>query len=135
MDIEIVGTTNYDGIHTIVATSDADHFDIEIAFNAETFDGDETTEDVIQKDFDVHYVSIASISANGDYEITLYSGESGSEVEISCIPVTRSAVQSQEGSQSTINSIVTKKTKISAALNSSNAAANTLTIKLVYHTY
>ena len=58
MNIEISGSTNYDGVHTIVAVSDSDHFDIEIAFNAETFAGSETIEDVIPNDFDFHFVNI-----------------------------------------------------------------------------
>lgn len=135
MKIKIVGTTNYDGTHTIVAVNDANTFDIEIAFNAETFAGSETTEDVIPLDFDFHFVDVNSISANGDYEINLYSGESGSEVRIGRIPVARNAVQSQEGSQATFTPINLRNTKISASLNSGNAAANTVTIKLVFHTY
>ncbi|GAG42057.1 unnamed protein product, partial [marine sediment metagenome] len=36
----------------------------------------------INENFDIHYVNISGISANGDYEIKLYQGGGGSETAI-----------------------------------------------------
>jgi hypothetical protein len=89
----------------------------------------------INEDFDIHWINVSSISANGNYEIALYSGGAGSEVEICRIPTSRTTVQSQEGSIPTQTEIIPADTRISAALSSGNAALDTVLIKLMYHRY
>ena len=85
--------------------------------------------------FDIHWISISAISANGEYIIALYSGAGGSEVLIAQVPVTRNAVQSQEGSVQVITPRMAAGTRISAALSSGNAVADTVNIKVSYHEY
>jgi len=86
-------------------------------------------------DFDIHWVSISAISANGDYMLRLYTGAALSEVFLSEFDFYRTAVQSQEGSAPIITVIVRKNTRISAAISSGNAGANTVNVKVRYHVY
>jgi hypothetical protein len=85
--------------------------------------------------FDIHWVNISSISANGDFELKLYKGAALSEVEIAHIAFSRTAVQSQEGAQPIQMPIQVADERISAAISSSNAAADTVAVKLYYHEY
>lgn len=89
----------------------------------------------ITDDFDIHWVKVSSISANGDYVICLYKGGIGVEEFIGDVPASRSAVQSQEGSLPAITSIVPGGTRISAGLSSSNNAQDSLLVKVMYHEY
>ncbi len=85
--------------------------------------------------FDIHFMDISDISANGEYQIELYKGGIGAEISIGNFGTGRNAVQSQEGARPIITEMLPANTRISAALSSSNAGANTLTIKLEGHTY
>lgn len=89
----------------------------------------------ITNDFDLHFLNISEISANGEYEIALYQGGAGNEILIGCFGVIRTAVQSQEGSRNIITPLILANTRISAALSSGNAAQNTINIKLEGHEY
>ncbi len=89
----------------------------------------------IGDEFDIHWVQVSAISANGDYVICLYSGGAESEVLIGEVAVSRSAAQSQEGSAPIITPIIPNDTRISAGMSSGNAAQNTLLIKVMYHEY
>ena len=85
--------------------------------------------------FDLHWANINTISANGDYLVAFYKGAALSEIEICCIPVSRSAVQSQEGSVQLITELLDANERISAAISSSNNTQNTLNLKVIYHIY
>lgn len=89
----------------------------------------------IAEDFDIHWISVSTISANGSYMLRLYKGAVEAEVLIASIPLVRTAVTSQEGSALCTTPIIPANTRISAAISSGNAAQNTLSIKLGYHTY
>ena len=89
----------------------------------------------ITKDFDIHWLHIGGLSANGEFIVALYQGAGGSETLIGEVPVVRNAVQSQEGSLTLITPLMDANTRISAALASSPAAANTADIKISYHEY
>lgn len=89
----------------------------------------------IGADFDIHWIHILNISANGCYMVALYSGTAGNEVVIGKVPIGRSAVQSQEGNTNIITSLIPANTRISAGLSSENNAQDTLLIKLMYHEY
>jgi hypothetical protein len=89
----------------------------------------------ITSPFDSHWISVNSITANGEYELYLYSGAAGEEVEIGMVPITRTAVQAQEGSVFNMSEIQAPNTRISAALRGSPAGAESLNIKIGYHTY
>ena len=85
--------------------------------------------------FDIHFMDISDISANGEYQIELYKGGIGAEISIGNFGTGRNAVQSQEGARPIITEMLPANTRISAALSSSNAGANTLMIKLEGHMY
>jgi len=89
----------------------------------------------IGKDFDIHWVHILDISANGCYMVALYSGTAGNEVVIGKVPIGRSAVQSQEGNTKIMTPLIPANTRISAGLSSENNAQDTLLVKLMYHEY
>jgi hypothetical protein len=89
----------------------------------------------ITNDFDLHFLNIAALSANGEYQIALYTGAAFSEVLIGEFGAVRNAVQSQEGSRPILTPLLPANTRISAALSSSNAGANSLSIKVEGHEY
>ena len=89
----------------------------------------------IGSDFDIHWAQVAAMSANGEYMIALYQGAGGSETLIAEIPITRNAVQSQEGSVQIVTPLMSANARISGAISSGNVAADTLIIKVSYHTY
>ena len=132
-NVTIAGSINYNGTFEIVAVSDADHFDIESAFTAETFDGGgaETAIDVITEDFDIHFLSIEDLSANGVYEIVIY--DDGTEVGRT--RVTKNAVQDGTVNAPIQTSIIAAGSVITAKAATDNAAGDTVTISIFYHTY
>lgn len=85
--------------------------------------------------FDIHWAIVSDISAVGDFHLKLASGESGSEVEIGDAIFSRSANQTQEGSSPVRTPRVAAGTRLSVALSSSNAAVNTIGLKMNYHVY
>jgi len=89
----------------------------------------------ITEDFDLHFLDISDISANGEYQIALYTGAALSEVLVGEFGAVRNAVQSQEGARNILTPLFDANTRISAALSSSNAGANTINIKLEGHKY
>lgn len=91
----------------------------------------------IADDFDIHYVSIEDISANGVYELVLYfdaDGVGGDEVEIGRVRFTKSAVQSATLNVPMTTPIIPANYQIKAKLASSNGGS-TATISIFYHTY
>ncbi len=88
----------------------------------------------ITESFDVHFVTISNISANGNYNLNLYSGGGGSEVFIGAVTFTRTANKDQ-AALVIQTPIIPPNTRISGALSSSNAAADTADVKIEYHTY
>jgi hypothetical protein len=85
--------------------------------------------------FDLHFMNISEISADGQYVIALYKGAPGSEERIGIFGAARTAVLSQEGSRNIITPVIPANTRISAALSSENSAQNTLCLKLEGHPY
>ena len=49
--------------------------------------------------FDLHWINVSDISANGQLQIDIFKGASGSEIRIFPAKIHRNAVQSQEGSK------------------------------------
>ena len=91
--------------------------------------------DTITEPFDIHWVLLSSISANGNYTLQLGAGDSGSEEVIGTIGYNRNAVQSQEGSQPVQIPHQASNKRIAARIASGNANADTTDIKLYYHEY
>lgn len=88
----------------------------------------------ITEALDIHFVTISNISANGAYDLELYMGAALSEVFIGAVTFVRTANKDQAAlTEQTI--IVPANTRISAAISSSNASADTADIKIEYHTY
>lgn len=88
----------------------------------------------ITEDFDVHFVTISNISANGAYDLELYMGDALSEVFIGGATFVRTTNKDQASlEEQTI--IVPANARISAAISSSNAAEDTADIKIEYHHY
>jgi hypothetical protein len=89
----------------------------------------------VTRPFDIHFVSVSTLSAVGDYVIALYSGAAGAEVLIGYVVASRSASGTTEGIVPTLTTIIPANTRISAALTSGNATADTVRIKVFYHEY
>ena len=88
----------------------------------------------ITSDFDIHFVTVSSISTNGSYDLELYRGLGGAEIFIGAVTFVRSTNKDQAAlREQTV--VIPANTRISAALSSSNAAADTADIKLEYHLY
>jgi hypothetical protein len=84
--------------------------------------------------FDIHYINIGSISANDEYEILLFEGTVGNEVEIARGSFDRTVTVS-EGSLPIQTDLIPANTRISAKLTSLGANARNISVKLHYHEY
>ena len=91
--------------------------------------------DTVNIDFDIHWVHVNNISANGNYIIEIYKGDAGSEILIGTVAVSRTAAQSQEGAVPIQTPLHNENERISAALSSSNNAQDSVLVKLGYHEY
>ena len=132
--ITIPTSTAYTGIYPVVAVG-ANTINITATYAAETFEAADKVTDVIPEEFDIHRLSASALSANGDYEVVLFSGAAASEVEICRVSSVRNAVQSQETQMSVCTSKMDAKTRISARVLSGNANADTCAVKFEYHIY
>lgn len=91
----------------------------------------------ITDDFDIHYVSIENINANGVFELVLYSnadGIPGNEVEIGRVRFTRNAIQSATLNVPMQTRIIDANSQIKAKLASDSGGDNAV-ISLFYHIY
>ena len=89
--------------------------------------------DTIASVFDIHWVSLEGISANGVYELVLYYGDT----DIEC---GRDRFTKNANLDSTLNvpmqtPLIPANSKIRAKLASDNAVADTVDISLFYHVY
>ncbi len=132
--VRIVGMDDVSGPHQVVAVSDANHFDFDAGvYTAQTPPGDasETTTDIIPEDFDIHYVSIEALSANGVYELVVYDDG----VECGRTRFTKNANQDGTMDIPIQTIIITAESVITAKLSTDNAAGDTATISVFYHLY
>lgn len=83
---------------------------------------------------DVHHAIVSGVSANADYEIVLYAGAAGAEVEIARTAFTRDSVFTQSLDAWFMCKRQPVGTRISCALLSS-VGGSTANIKLLYHYY
>ncbi len=86
-------------------------------------------------DFDIHWLNVTAISANGLLQIDMYKGESGSEVLIGATKPFRNAVQSQEGPRRVQIPQQLKNERISCKLSDSSGGAITCTVSVEGHYY
>ena len=86
-------------------------------------------------DFDIHWLNISAISGNGQIQIDIYAGDSGSEVLIGSTRSQRNAVQSQEGAQRIQIPQQVAGKRISCRLSDSTGGALTAAISFEGHYY
>lgn len=86
-------------------------------------------------DFDLHWINISNISANGELQIDIYAGGIGSEVLIGSTRSQRNAVQSREGANRIQIPQQPVNTRISARLSDSTAGQLTADISFEGHYY
>ncbi|GAH78237.1 unnamed protein product, partial [marine sediment metagenome] len=110
-----------------------DYIIIESAFVAETFAGGgaETAIDVILSDFDIHYLSIEDLSANGVYEIVLYADG----IKVGKARCTKNAAQDGTVNVPIKTPIISAGSVITAKAATSNVTEDTATVSIVYHVY
>jgi hypothetical protein len=87
----------------------------------------------ITNDFDIHFISIEDISANGVYEIVLYAG--ASDVEVARVRVTRTAIQDSTLNVPVQTTLIAANSRIRAAVASAADNGETIDISIFYHLY
>ena len=87
----------------------------------------------ITEDFDVHWISIENISANGIYELVLYCG--AGDTECGRVRFVQNAVQDSVVAVPFMTPILEKNSRIRSAVASSTGGGDTADISIFYHTY
>lgn len=86
--------------------------------------------------FDIHWIIIESVSANDIYEIVLYQGAGGSEVEIGRVKFVKNTTAGSGVVSIPFQMIIVDpNTRISGAVASKTGGGDTVTISLGYHEY
>jgi len=85
--------------------------------------------------FDIHYVNVEAVSASDVYELVLFAGAIGSEVEISRMRTVRTSTPSGVSSHPVQGPIQDAGTRISAKVASDGGSAEAMTITVTYHHY
>ena len=88
----------------------------------------------ISRSFDIHWINFESASANDVYELVLYSGNVGNEVEIGRIRTYKTATQTGAINVPIQMPPQLANSRISAKL-ASASGGDTVTISLFYHQY
>jgi hypothetical protein len=89
----------------------------------------------IQSPFDIHYINVAAFNANDTFELSLYAGPNGGEIEVGRVRFTR---LSNVGAAPHIpfqTPIIAANSQIKAKIASQAGTSNTATISIMYHTY
>lgn len=132
--VKIEGMDDVDGTWPILAVSDANHFDFDAGvYTEQTPPGSasETVIDVIPQEFDIHYISIENLSANGVYELVLYDDG----IECGRTRFTKNANQDGTMNIPIQTIILTAESIVTAKLSTDNAAEDTATVSVFYHLY
>ena len=85
--------------------------------------------------FDLHWINISDISANGQIQIDIYSGNAGEEVLIGSTRANRNSVFTTEGPKRIQIPQQLKNTRISCRLSDSTAGALTCRVSFEGHYY
>lgn len=85
--------------------------------------------------FDIHFLNIGAVSATDTYEMVLFSGLAGAEVEIGRARVVRTAAQSGTAPVPFQCSVLPANTRISSKVASASGGGDTLVFSAFYHTY
>lgn len=89
----------------------------------------------ISSKFDIHHINVSAYNANDTFELVLYSGADGAEVEIGRVRFTR---VSNVGSPPHIpfqSNLVSANSQIKAKIASQAGTSNTATVSIMYHIY
>ncbi len=89
----------------------------------------------IGEDFDIHFVVVEVMTATATYEIVLYAGADGAEVEIGRVRVVRVTNQVRSAHLAIQTPLIPANTQIKAKVMSSTGALDALTLSLFYHEY
>ena len=89
----------------------------------------------INTSFDIHWINVEAASANDTYEIVLYKGGAGAEVEIGRVRTYKTSTISGANSVPIQIPAQDANARISAAIASSSGGGDTLTLSLMYHIY
>ena len=89
----------------------------------------------ISDSFDIHGINFDSVATNGIYEVVLYSGPDGSEVEICRTRITRTASSDIELEAAVQTPINAANSQIKAKLAGSNTSAAIVVMTVRYHLY
>jgi len=130
----------YNHIHSSSNTHPANAQFVTVTSGGTQYVNDGAITEIIAADeitipFDLHFVIGFNISAIGSYDVVVYSGASGDEIEVGRTGFTRSTNQSREGATPIQIPKQPANTRISASLISSNNAANTINVRVWSHGY
>ncbi len=89
----------------------------------------------IDEDFDIHFVVAEVMSANATYEIVLYAGADGAEVEIGRVRIVRVTNQVRSSHLAIQTPIIPANTQIKVKVMSSTGSTDAVTLSLFYHEY
>ena len=85
--------------------------------------------------FDIHHINISAYNANDVFELVLYSGPDGSEVEIGRVRFTRISNVGASPHVLFISPLIAANSQIKAKIATQAGTSNTATISIMYHTY
>ncbi len=86
-------------------------------------------------DFDLHWINLSNLSANGTYQVDIFKGGAGSEVLIGSTRSSRSTNQSRNGPSRIQVAQQVAGTRISCRLSDSTGSAQTLQVSFEGHFY
>lgn len=89
----------------------------------------------ITKDFDLHWASLSDISATLDGVVDIFAGESGSEVKIGSVDVSRTSNFSREGAAPAQVPQQPANTRISCRFSDSTTSTRSVRVKFYGHVY
>lgn len=85
--------------------------------------------------FDIHHINVAAYNSNDTFELVLYSGANGAEVECGRVRFTRTTNVGSPAHVPMQTPIIAANSQIKAKIASQNGTSNTATISIMYHTY
>lgn len=89
----------------------------------------------IPNPFDIHHLNVAAYNSSDTFEIVLYSGPNGAEVEIGRVRVTRISNVGASPHVVMMTPLIAANSQIKAKVASQNGTSNTITISIIYHEY
>lgn len=90
---------------------------------------------VVPEDFDIHEVKPEAIDSTEVYEIVLYEGPSGSEVELGRCRISNNTNVSSKTPSLITSKVIEYGTRISGAVATGSSNSDTITVSLAYHEY